>query len=40
MSTQNPQKILIEVIYKADYCLPCLYMDETVRAILPQYEIC
>jgi hypothetical protein len=30
-------KILIEVMYKADYCLPCLYMDETVRAVLPKY---
>ena len=38
MSTQNPQKIIIEVIYKADYCLPCLYMDETVHAVLPKYE--
>jgi thiol-disulfide isomerase/thioredoxin len=32
------QKILIEVMYKADYCLPCLYMDETVREVLPKYE--
>ena len=32
------EKILIEVMYKADYCLPCLYMDETVREILPKYE--
>ena len=38
MTTQNPPKIIIEVIYKADYCLPCLYMDETVRAIIPKYE--
>lgn len=30
-------KILIEVMYKADYCLPCLYMDETVREILAKY---
>ena len=30
-------KILIEVMYKADYCLPCLYMDETVRQVLPRY---
>ena len=29
--------ILIEVMYKADYCLPCLYMDETVRLVLPKY---
>ena len=38
MTAQKPQKILIEVIYKADYCLPCLYMDETVHAVLPNYE--
>jgi hypothetical protein len=31
-------KILIEVMYKADYCLPCLYMDQAVREILPKYE--
>jgi hypothetical protein len=30
-------KILIEVMYKADYCLPCLYTDETVRLVLPKY---
>lgn len=30
-------KIVIEVMYKADYCLPCLYMDETVRQVLPHY---
>jgi len=38
MTAQSPRKILIEVIYKADYCLPCLYMDETVLAIIPKYE--
>ncbi len=31
------KKIVIEVMYKASYCLPCLYMDETVREILPKY---
>ena len=31
-------KILIEVMYKADYCLPCFYMDETVQEVLPKYE--
>ena len=25
-------------MYKADYCLPCLYMDEAVREVIPQYE--
>lgn len=25
-------------MYKADYCLPCFYMDETVLAILPKYN--
>ncbi len=32
------KKILIEVMYKADYCLPCLYMDEAVREVLPKYK--
>jgi hypothetical protein len=30
--------MLIEVIYKADYCLPCYYMDETVKKIIPKYR--
>lgn len=30
-------KILIEVMYKADYCLPCLYMDQTVKEVLEKY---
>ena len=38
MTAQNPKKILIEVMYKADYCLPCLYMDETVREVVPKYD--
>jgi thiol-disulfide isomerase/thioredoxin len=37
MTTQIPKKILIEVMYKADYCLPCLYMDEAVREVVPKY---
>ncbi len=37
MTTQSPKKILIEIMYKADYCLPCLYMDETVRDVIPKY---
>ena len=32
------KKLIIEVMYKADYCLPCFYMDEAVREILPQYN--
>lgn len=31
-------KLLLEVMFKADYCLPCAYMDETVREILPRYS--
>ena len=31
------KKIIIEVMYKADYCLPCFYMDETVKETIPQY---
>ncbi len=38
MTASKSEKILIEVMYKADYCLPCLYMDETVRATIPQYD--
>ena len=38
MTAQNPKKILIEVMYKADYCLPCLYMDEAVREVVPKYD--
>ena len=38
MTKQQPHKILIEVMYKADYCLPCLYMDEAVREIMPKYD--
>lgn len=34
----KPKKILIEVMYKADYCLPCYYMNETVCEILPRYS--
>ncbi len=38
MTAQSAKKILIEVMYKADYCLPCLYMDEAVREIMPKYD--
>ena len=34
---KDPEKIVIEVMYKADYCLPCFYMDETVLATMPKY---
>ncbi len=37
MSAKHPDKIIIEVMYKADYCLPCFYMDEMVRSVLPNY---
>jgi len=37
MSARPPFRILIEVMYKADYCLPCLYMDEAVREVAPNY---
>jgi len=33
----DPDKIVIEVMYKASYCLPCFYMDETVLEVLPKY---
>ena len=38
MTAQSPKKILIEVMYKASYCLPCLFMDEAVREIMPKYD--
>ena len=34
----NVNKILIEVMYKADYCLPCFYMDQTVKDVLEKYS--
>ena len=30
-------KILLEVMFKGEYCLPCFYMDETVQQVLPKY---
>ncbi len=38
LDVDGSEKILIEVMYKADYCLPCLYMDEAVREIMPKYD--
>jgi len=38
MATEGDPKIVIEVMYKADYCLPCYYMDETVREVIPKYK--
>jgi hypothetical protein len=32
------KKVVIEVMYKADYCLPCFYMDQTVNEVLPSYS--
>jgi hypothetical protein len=37
MPSKREEKIIIEVMYKADYCLPCFYMDEMVRSVLPNY---
>jgi hypothetical protein len=31
------KKMLIEVMYKAEHCLLCRYMDEAVKEILPKY---
>ena len=33
----HSKKIRLEVMYKADYCLSCYYMDEAVREVLPKY---
>jgi len=38
MTAEVSKKILIEVMYKADYCLPCLYMDEAVTEVIPKYD--
>ena len=38
MTQKRSKKILIEVMYKADDCLPCLYMDEAVREVIPRYN--
>jgi hypothetical protein len=32
------KKLLLEVMYKADYCLLCYYMDEAICEIMPNYE--
>ncbi len=32
------RKMVIEVMYKADYCLLCKYMDEAVKDVLPEYQ--
>jgi hypothetical protein len=31
------KKIVIEVMYKADYCLPCLFMEAAVQEMMPLY---
>ena len=36
MGTQK--KVVIEVMYKASYCLPCVYMDKAVEDILGEYS--
>ena len=35
---KSSSRIIIEVMYKAHYCLLCKYMDEAVRETLPQYQ--
>lgn len=37
-AVSESSKILVEVIYKASYCLPCHYMDLAVREVLPHYS--
>ena len=37
MTSKIKDKILIEVMYKALYCLPCVYMEEMVHMVLPSY---
>ena len=33
----NPGRLLLEVMYKAKYCLPCVYMDEAIQEVLPTF---
>lgn len=33
----NAKKMIVEVMFKAQYCLICVYMDEAIREILPKY---
>jgi hypothetical protein len=35
---ESGKKIVLEVMYKADYCLPCFFMDAAIQEILPLYE--
>jgi len=35
---ERKEKIVVEVMFKADNCLICQYMDEAVREVLPDYE--
>ncbi len=37
MAAGESGKIIIEVMYKAEYCLLCYYMDELVCEVVPQY---
>ncbi|MCF6249283.1 MAG: hypothetical protein L3J69_18290 [Desulfobacula sp.] len=32
------KKLNIEVMYKADSCLPCFYMDEAVKEVVPCFS--
>ena len=34
----DEKKMVVEVMYKAQYCLICQYMDEAVRAVMPRYR--
>ena len=35
---KQPKKVVIEVMFKAKYCLICNYMDEAMREVLPYYK--
>lgn len=34
---EKRKKVLLEIMYKADYCLPCYYMEEAIQEVLPKY---
>lgn len=35
--TEHADRLILEVMYKADYCLLCYYMDEAICEVLPKY---
>ncbi len=36
----SSEKMIIEVMFKAEHCLICLYMDQAVLEVLSEYQDC